>query len=116
AIKGESATEIITMKHSFHGRTFAALSATGQPEMHQNIGPMLTGFKYVPFNDVTALKSTINQNTCAILVEIIQGEGCINIIAPDFIKALMEVQQELNVRLMNDEDQAGMRSNGTLFA
>lgn len=116
AIKGESATEIITMKHSFHGRTFAALSATGQPEMHQNIGPMLTGFKYVPFNDVTALKSTINQNTCAILVEIIQGEGGINIIAPDFIKALMEIQQEHNVLIMIDEVQTGMGRTGTLFA
>ena len=84
--------------------------------MHQNIGPMLTGFKYVPFNDVTALKSTINQNTCAILVEIIQGEGGINIIAPDFIKALMEIQQEHNVLIMIDEVQTGMGRTGTLFA
>ena len=62
------------MKNSFHGRTFAALSATGQPKYHQGLEPMLPGFSYVPFGDLEATRQAIDSETCAIMVEPIQGE------------------------------------------
>src|SRR5712692_4910098 len=71
--------KIITMLNSFHGRTMGALSATGQPKYHQGVGPMLAGFSYAPFGDLSAVSKLIDDETCAILIEPIQGEGGINL-------------------------------------
>ena len=79
-IKGEDRTEFVCANLSFHGRTWAAISATGQPKYHQGFGPLVPGFKHVPFNDLDAMAEVINEKTCAVMLEPIQGEG---IVVPD---------------------------------
>lgn len=114
--KGESAIEIITMQQSFHGRTIASLTATGQKEMHHGFGPVVPGFNYVPFNDAQALKHALTSNTCAILLEVIQGEGGINLMSDAFIETVNQIQKEANVLILIDEIQTGMGRTGSMFA
>ena len=109
-------TEIITMHNSFHGRTLGALSATAQKKFHTGFQPILQGFKYVPFNDIQALKNSVSKKTCAILVEPIQGEGGVNVPDSSYLKDLKSLCKNNNILLIFDEVQTGFGRTGSLFA
>jgi acetylornithine/N-succinyldiaminopimelate aminotransferase len=108
--------EVITMFGSFHGRTYGAVSATAQEKFHQGFEPMVPGFRYVPFNDVKAVENAVNDRTCAILVEPVQGEGGVKVPAPGYLKALRTICDERQLLLVLDEIQTGMGRTGRLFA
>ncbi|MHB8844956.1 MAG: acetylornithine transaminase [Nitrospirota bacterium] len=108
--------EVITCVGSFHGRTYGAVSATAQAKFHQGFEPMVPGFRYVPFNDLTAIESAINEKTCAILVEPVQGEGGVNVPAPGYVKALRKICDRHELLLVLDEIQTGMGRTGRLYA
>jgi len=113
---GKDRYEIITMERSFHGRTLATLTATGQEKFHKGYDPLMPGFKYVPFNDIGAVKQAIDSKTCAVMVEPIQGEGGVNCPTPGYLKALREICDEKKLLLIFDEVQVGMGRTGKLFA
>ena len=108
--------EIITMNDSFHGRTMASLSATAQKKIHTGFKPLLPGFKYVPFNDIAALKKTITKKTCAVLIEPVQGEGGVNLGRESYLKTLRKICNEKGILLIFDEIQTGFGRTGSLFA
>ena len=108
--------KVVTMLNSFHGRTMGALSATGQPKYHQGVGPMLAGFTYAPFGDLDAVRKKIDDETCAILVEPIQGEGGINLPPEGFLAGLRELADQHKLVLIFDEVQTGMGRTGTWYA
>jgi acetylornithine/N-succinyldiaminopimelate aminotransferase len=115
--KGEKERyRIVTMEKSFHGRTMATLSATGQDKIRKGFEPILEGFDYVPFNDIDALKKSIGSSTCAVLLEPIQGEGGVRCPDPDYLKAVRRLCDETGVLLIFDEIQTGMGRTGKLFA
>jgi len=107
---------IITMDNSFHGRTMATLSATGQEKIKKGFGPLLQGFRYVPFNDLKNLRSAIDESVCAVLLEPIQGEGGVVLPDPDYLKGVREICREHAILLILDEVQVGMGRTGRLFA
>ncbi len=107
--------KIITMLNGFHGRTMGALSATGQPKYHRGVEPMLAGFSYAPFGDLDAATQLIDNETCAILVEPIQGEGGINLPPEGYLEGLRELCDQHNMLLIFDEVQAGMGRTGKWF-
>ena len=107
---------IITMAQSFHGRTMATLSATGQDKIKKGFDPVLDGFDTVPFNDADALRSKISSDTCAVLIEPVQGEGGVRCPDADYLRAVREICDETGVLLMFDEIQTGMGRTGRLFA
>ena len=113
---GKNRYEIITMERSFHGRTLATLTATGQEKFHKGYEPLMPGFKYVPFNDLGAVKKGIDSKTCAVMLEPIQGEGGVNCPSEGYLKALREVCDEKGLLLIFDEVQVGMGRTGKLFA
>jgi acetylornithine/N-succinyldiaminopimelate aminotransferase len=113
---GKDRYEIITMEGSFHGRTLATLTATGQEKFHKGYEPLMPGFKYVPFNDIGAVKKAIDPKTCAVMVEPIQGEGGVNCPSEGYLKALREICDENRLLLIFDEVQVGMGRTGKLFA
>ncbi len=108
--------EIITMRDSFHGRTMASLSATAQKKIHTGFKPLLPGFKYVPFNDIAALKRTLTKKTCAVLIEPVQGEGGVNLARDSYLKTLRKICNEKGILLIFDEIQTGFGRTGSLFA
>jgi predicted acetylornithine/succinylornithine family transaminase len=108
--------KIVAMMNSFHGRTMGAVTATGQPKYHQGFEPLLPGFRHVPFGDLDAVRQAVDGETCAILVEPIQGEGGINISPPGYLEGLRELADERKLLLMFDEVQAGMGRTGRWFA
>ncbi len=108
--------EIITMEYSFHGRTLATLTATGQEKFHKGFSPLLPGFIYVPFNDIAALTRAVTERTCAIMFEPIQGEGGVNLPAPEYLRAVRELCDRKKLLLIFDEVQVGMGRTGRLFA
>jgi predicted acetylornithine/succinylornithine family transaminase len=108
--------KIISMMNSFHGRTMGAVTATGQPKYHHGLGPLLAGFQYAPFGDLDAVARLIDAETCAILVEPIQGEGGINLPPPGYLEGLRQLCDEHQLLLMFDEVQAGMGRTGRWFA
>jgi len=115
--KGESEKyRIITMKQSFHGRTMATLTATGQDKIKEGFSPVLPGFDYVPFNDINALQKMIGAKTCAVMVEPIQGEGGICIPDSDYLEKIRTVCDDNKILLIYDEIQTGMGRTGKLFA
>jgi acetylornithine aminotransferase len=107
---------IVTMEQSFHGRTMATLSATGQDKIKKGFDPVLQGFDYVPFNDAQVLRSKIGAETCAVLIEPVQGEGGVRCPRADYLKAVREICDETGVLLIFDEIQTGMGRTGKLFA
>ncbi|RUL85055.1 aspartate aminotransferase family protein [Tautonia sociabilis] len=107
---------IVTMTHGFHGRTYAALSATAQPKYHDGCGPMLPGFRYIPYDDLAAAAEAIDEQTAAVLVEPIQGEGGVNIPSPGFLPGLRKLCDERGALLMLDEVQTGLGRTGSWFA
>ena len=108
--------EIITMERSFHGRTLATLTATGQEKFRKGYEPLMPGFKYVPFNDIKALRNAIDSRTCAVMLEPIQGEGGVNCPSEGYLKSLREICDEAGLLLIYDEVQVGMGRTGKLFA
>jgi len=108
--------EVITMHDSFHGRTFATLSATAQKKFHKGFEPLLPGFRYVPFNDIAALKRAVTPHTCAVLLEPIQGEGGVNLPDASYLKKVRQLCDEHGLLLIFDEVQVGMGRTGKLFA
>jgi acetylornithine/N-succinyldiaminopimelate aminotransferase len=115
-VKGTESYEIVTFKQSFHGRTLATLSATGQEKIQQGFLPLMPGFRYLPYNDLEALNELANDKTCAVLVELIQGEGGVIPADLEWVKILEKICKENNILLMIDEIQTGIGRTGTLFA
>ena len=107
--------EIITMQNSFHGRTLATITATGQPKYSKDFEPLPAGFKSVPFNDIKALEGAITDKTIAVMLEPIQGEGGINVAHDDYIKDVRELCDKKGLVLMFDEVQTGMGRTGKIF-
>jgi acetylornithine/N-succinyldiaminopimelate aminotransferase len=108
--------KIITFRGGFHGRTYGATSATAQPKYHEGIGPLLPGFAYAPFGDLDAVKKLVDGETCAILIEPIQGEGGIRIPPDGFLKGLRQLADEHELLLIFDEVQSGCGRTGKWFA
>jgi acetylornithine/N-succinyldiaminopimelate aminotransferase len=108
--------KIITMEGGFHGRTFAALTATAQPKYHAGFEPMVPGFVYVPYNDLGAVGAALDHQTAAVLVEPIQGEGGINIPAQNYLAGLRRLCDERGALLLLDEVQTGLGRTGKWFA
>lgn len=108
--------EIITARRSFHGRTMAALSATGQTKYQGGFEPLLPGFLTVPFDDIEAIEKAITARTAAILLEPIQGEGGVRIPAPSYLSAVREICDRHGILLIFDEVQTGIGRTGDLFA
>jgi predicted acetylornithine/succinylornithine family transaminase len=113
---GKDRYEIITMERSFHGRTLATLTATGQEKFRKGYEPLMPGFKYVPFDDVKALRNAIDSRTCAVMLEPIQGEGGVNCPSEGYLKSLREICDDAGLLLIYDEVQVGMGRTGKLFA
>jgi len=115
-LKGKEAYEIITALRSFHGRTMKTLAATGQPDKQKPFEPLPPGFKHVPLNDIEALKKEVNEKTCAIMLEVIQGEGGVYPCDPAYLKEVRAICDERDILLMFDEVQTGMGRTGNMFA
>jgi acetylornithine/N-succinyldiaminopimelate aminotransferase len=116
ARKYTSKGEIIAMENSFHGRTLTALTATGQKKYQIGFEPLTPGFKHVPYGDITAVENAINENTAAVLVEPIQGEGGVIVPPEGYLNELKKLCQEKNVLLIFDEVQTGFGRTGEMFA
>lgn len=114
--RGEGAHEFITAGRSFHGRTLAAITATAQPKYHKGFEPMVAGFRYATFNDLNSFKALINEDTCAIMVEPVQGEGGVYPATREFLQGLRQLCDEYGLLLIFDEVQCGMGRTGKLFA
>ncbi len=112
--KGER-YEIISMEGSFHGRTLATLTATGQKKYRKGYAPLVPGFKIIPFNDLEKVKKTISNRTVAIMLEPIQGEGGINVAKDKYLKGIRRLCDENDLLLILDEIQCGMGRTGRLF-
>ncbi|MFH1359617.1 MAG: aspartate aminotransferase family protein [Candidatus Omnitrophota bacterium] len=107
--------EIISMKNSFHGRTLGSLSATGQKKYQDGFAPLVSGFKTVLFNDIGALKNALTEQTIAILLELVQGEGGVHIAQPTYVKEIRKICDEKDILLIFDEVQTGMGRTGEMF-
>jgi len=107
--------EIITMENSFHGRTLATVTATGQAKYHKGFEPLPAGFKTVPFNDIKALEGAISDKTAGVMLELIQGEGGINVASKDYVSAVRRICDERDLVLIFDEVQTGMGRTGAMF-
>lgn len=111
----EGRFKIVTFENSFHGRTFAAVTATAQPKYHEGIGPVMAGFRYAPLNDLEAVDALVDDETAAILIEPVQGEGGVNIPDDDFLPGLRKIADQKNCLLIFDEVQTGMGRTGAWF-
>ena len=107
--------EIVATNNSFHGRTLGALSATGQPKYQHGFEPMVPGFKHVPYNDLRAMERAIDNRTCAVLVEPIQGEGGVHVPDDDYLPGLRKLCDQSGALLIVDEIQTGMGRTGRLW-
>ena len=114
--RGAGKPEIICMQQSFHGRTLATLTATGNEKIKLNFEPLPEGFLHAPFNDLGAAEALVNERTCAILVEQIQGEGGINVETEEYLKGLRALCDARGILLIFDEVQSGLGRAGALFA
>jgi predicted acetylornithine/succinylornithine family transaminase len=108
--------EIISTYGSFHGRTYAALSATGQEKFHKGFEPLVPGFRYVSFNDAEALKKAVTEHTCAVILEPIQGEIGVRMPEGDYLKQVRDICDKNNLLLIFDEVQTGVGRTGRFFA
>ncbi|MCL5105145.1 MAG: acetylornithine transaminase [Armatimonadetes bacterium] len=108
-------TGIVTAEQSFHGRTLAAITATGQPKYQKSFTPLVPGFSYIPYNDVEALKAVVSENTCAVMMEPVQGESGVHPATNDFLRTARELCDKFNAALIFDEVQTGLGRTGKLF-
>ncbi|TGA97826.1 aspartate aminotransferase family protein [Sporolactobacillus shoreae] len=116
-IKGKDNGHIVTFNHSFHGRTMATLTATAQEKIQNGFGPLMPGFRYLPYNSDEAIQALKEDDDCiAVMLEMVQGEGGVIPADPSWIKALADVCKEKGMLLMVDEVQTGIGRTGTLFA
>jgi acetylornithine/N-succinyldiaminopimelate aminotransferase len=113
---GPDRYEIITMRNSFHGRTLATLTATGQEKVQQGFEPLPAGFTYVPFNDLGAVEAAVTDRTAAVLLEPVQGEGGVRVADRAYLAGLRELCRARDLLLIFDEVQTGMGRTGTLWA
>lgn len=109
-------SQIITAWESFHGRTIATLTATGQPKYQEGFGPLPDGFDYVHYNDINELEKLMSENTCAVMLETIQGEGGVYTPKGDYLKQVRALCDKYNALLILDEIQAGIGRSGKFFA
>ena len=114
--QGTPKPAIVTAHQSFHGRTLATVTATGQPKYHDGFQPMMPGFHYVPYNDIAALEAAITPEVGAILLEPIQGEGGVRVPSAEYWHQVRRLCDDKNVLLILDEVQTGLGRTGTLFA
>ncbi len=115
-VRGEDRFEFICADKSFHGRTWAAISATGQPKYHEGFGPLVPGFHHVPYNDIEAIKAAINPQTCAVFLEPLQGEGGLIEPTPGYLKAVRTLCDQEGLLLILDEIQTGIGRTGSWFS
>jgi len=115
-VRGEERYKVVSALRSFHGRTYGSLAATGQAEKAEPFRPLPEGFVHVPFNDAAALQEAVDGETCAVLLEPIQGEGGVYVADPSYLKRARELCQERGALLILDEVQTGMGRTGALFA
>ncbi len=113
---GEDRNKIVTLVNSFHGRTVTTLSATGQDVFHKHFFPFTDGFAFVPANDINSLKNAVDGSVCAVMLELIQGEGGVMPLDTDYVKAVEELCKENDIILIVDEVQTGVGRTGKLFA
>ena len=113
---GSTDHEIIAMKHSFHGRTMGALSVTGNEKYQQPFMPMIGNIRFADFNDLSSVKALVNDKTCAIILETVQGEGGIHPADPYFLKGIRKLCDDNGILLILDEIQCGMGRSGKMFA
>ena len=113
---GAGRHEILTMRNSFHGRTMATLTATGQEKVQKGFEPLLPGFAYVPFNDLHAIEQAVSEKTAAVMLEPIQAEGGVHVAERAYLNGLRELCRQRDILLIFDEVQTGMGRTGTLFA
>ncbi|MEG0024544.1 MAG: acetylornithine transaminase [Akkermansia sp.] len=116
ASDGSPRYEVLTFQQSFHGRTLGSMAATGQAKIQKEFDPLLTGFRYLPFNDLDAAKAAIRQETVAFLLEPLQGEGGVNPCTPEFLRGLAQLCKEHDLLLLIDEVQCGFARCGELMA
>jgi len=115
-VHGENRFEIVTLEDSFHGRTMATVSATGQEKVKQGFTPLLDGFVHVPVGDFDALERVVSDRTCAVMVEPILGEGGVVVLPPSYLREVRRLCSERDILLIVDEIQVGMGRTGKLFA
>lgn len=113
---GAGRSTIVTLKNSFHGRTMETLTATGQDELHQYFHPFPTGFRYVQANDLEALKVALDNTVCAVMMEPVQGEGGVQPLDADYVRAAAELCRAQDILLIFDEVQTGVGRTGALYA
>ena len=112
---GKERTEIVTLENSFHGRTVTTLAATGQEVFHNYFFPFTEGFTFAKANDMNSVKEKVNEKTCAVMVELIQGEGGVNPLDKEFVQQLADYCKENDLLLIIDEVQTGVGRTGTLY-
>ncbi len=113
---GSTDHEIIAMEHSFHGRSMGALAVTGNKHYREVFGPMIPGIKFAQFNDLDSVKALVNDKTCAIIFETVQGEGGVYPATKEFIEGVRKLCDERGILLILDEIQCGMGRTGSMFA
>lgn len=113
---GADEYEIIAMKHSFHGRTMGALALTGNAHYQEPFGPMIPGIKYAEFNNLDSVKALVDEKTCAIILEPVQGEGGIYPAEKEFMEGIRKICDEKDILMICDEIQCGMGRTGKMFA
>jgi len=108
--------KIISFDKSFHGRTFGSMTATAQAKIYNGFGPLVPGFKHIPFNDIEAFEKEVDDNTCAVILEMIQGEGGIIKAEETFVKTIRKICTDKKIILIIDEIQTGIGRTGKVFA
>lgn len=116
SLKDKKRTKIVALENSFHGRTLGSLSATGQKVYQEPFGPLVPNFSYAPINDIESLKKVVDEETCAIFIEVVQGEGGLVSADEQYLKEVRQLCDELDIILVCDEVQCGMGRTGTFFA
>ncbi|MHC1748886.1 MAG: aspartate aminotransferase family protein [Cellulosilyticaceae bacterium] len=116
SLKASNKTKIITMQQSFHGRTYGALTATGQTKYQRNFTPLVDGFAYAIYNDIESLKNLMDESVCAVMLEVVQGEGGIIVGDRTYLKAVQDLCYKQDALMIVDEVQTGIGRCGKLFA
>lgn len=115
-VKERNAYEVISLQGSFHGRTMGSLAATGQQRLHDGFAPLLPGFKYAPWNDAAGLETLLSDKTAAVIIELVQGEGGIRVMDPDFAQAVQRLCKERDILFIVDEVQTGFCRTGAFWS